>query len=160
MSRRSAALHPLPPEETRGADPPCRRVTHSYSPKGRSSIMEIAGIEPAARREQNPQQVALLPANALSSCRMPPRSVRLVPSRPFQFPAGGAHWGHMRPNKVNPPTEASGPNSSVSQGSRETRGRRTVARALARRGWGGVGGGARVGVPADTAGGDCAVRGG
>jgi hypothetical protein len=31
--------------------------------------MEAAGIEPASRRKQNPKQVALLPANALSSQR-------------------------------------------------------------------------------------------
>ena len=46
------------------------------------------------------------------------------------------------------------------RGSTGARGRRTVACALARCGWGGAGGGARVGVPAGTAGGDIAVRGG
>jgi len=30
-------------------------------------LVEAAGIEPASRRKQNPKQVVLLPANALSS---------------------------------------------------------------------------------------------
>jgi len=66
----------------------------------------------------------------------------------------------MRPHRVNPLTDASGPSSPVAQGSREARGRLTVACALARWSWGGAGGGARVGVPAEAAGGDGAVRGG
>ena len=45
--------------------------------------MEAAAIETAARRKQNPPQVALLPANALNSRRFPlsphPVSSRLVP---------------------------------------------------------------------------------
>ena len=59
---------------------------------------EAAGIEPAARREQNIKQVAPLPANALISHRIVPQ-LRSVSSR--KFPAGGAHWGLMRPNRVN-----------------------------------------------------------
>jgi hypothetical protein len=42
--------------------------------------MEAAGIEAAARREQNSKQVALLPANALISHRIVP-SLRPVLSR-------------------------------------------------------------------------------
>jgi hypothetical protein len=56
-------------------------------------MMDATGIEPATRRKQNPEQVALLPANALISHRIVPPlrpvSSRLVPSRPVQFPAGG-----------------------------------------------------------------------
>jgi len=60
--------------------------------------MEAAGIEPAARLNQTPKQVALLPANALISHRIvPPLPSHLVPSRPVQFPAEGAHWGTCSP---------------------------------------------------------------
>ncbi len=55
----------------------------------------------------------------------------------------------MRPNRVNPLTDASGPSSPVSQGSREARGRLTGACALARWNWGGAGGGTGAGVPAE-----------
>jgi hypothetical protein len=60
--------------------------------------MEAAGIEPVTRRKQNPQQVALLPANAWISHRVVPP---LRPVSPRLVPAGGAHWGHMRPNRIN-----------------------------------------------------------
>ncbi len=55
--------------------------------------MEAAGIEPAARRKQNPKQVALLPANALISHRIVP-PLRPVSSRfvPFNSPLEG-HTG-------------------------------------------------------------------
>jgi hypothetical protein len=45
-----------------------------------------------------------------------------------------AHWGHMRPTRGNPLTDASGPSSPVSQGSREARGRLTVRKASSCRG--------------------------
>ena len=56
--------------------------------------MEAAGIEPAARRTQNPKQVALLPANALISHRivppLRPASSRLVPfNSPLEGHTGG-----------------------------------------------------------------------
>ncbi|AKJ08083.1 Hypothetical protein AA314_09709 [Archangium gephyra] len=44
----------------------------------------------------------------------------------------------MQPNQVKPLRGASGQSSLVSQGSREARGRQTVACVLARCGWGGV----------------------
>jgi hypothetical protein len=55
--------------------------------------VETAGIEPTARRKQNLQQVALLPANALISHRLVP-PLRPVSSRlvPFNSPLEG-HTG-------------------------------------------------------------------
>jgi hypothetical protein len=65
----------------------------------------------------------------------------------------------MRPNRGNL-LGGKRPELPVSQGAREPRGRRLGACALERCGRGGAGGGARVGVPAEAAGGDGAVRGG
>jgi hypothetical protein len=122
--------------------------------------METAGIEPTARRKQNPKQVVLLPANALISHRSVP-PLRPVSSRlvPFNSPLEGHTGGTCGPTGAIC-LDASGLSSPNSQGSREPRGRRTGACALARCGRGGAGGGARVGVPAEAAGGDGAVRGG
>ena len=72
--------------------------------KNRSIIVE-EGIEPATRREQNPKQVALLPAIALISHRfvppLHPVSSHLVPfNSPLEGHTGGtcgpASWSHSR----------------------------------------------------------------
>jgi hypothetical protein len=63
------------------------------APSGLSIRMEVAVIEPASRRKQNPKQVALLPANALISHRIVP-PLRPVSSHlvPFYSPLEG-HTG-------------------------------------------------------------------
>jgi hypothetical protein len=99
-----------------------------------------------------------LPANALISQWIAP-PLRPVASClvPFNSPLEGHTGGTCGPTGAIC-LEASGLSSPVSQGSREPRGRRTGACALARCGRGGAGGGARVGVPAEAAGGDGAVE--
>ena len=76
-------LFPLAGLLTEGSDP-------SSFPDMHHIRVEAAGIEPAARRKQNPKQVALLPANALISHRIVPPlrpvSPRLVP---FNSPLEG-----------------------------------------------------------------------
>ncbi len=52
--------------------------------------MEAAGIEPAARRKQNPKQVALLPANALISRRI------VLPPHPVSFRSNPRWRGTLR----------------------------------------------------------------
>jgi hypothetical protein len=103
---------------------------------------------------------AQLPANALISHRIvPPLRPVSSPLVPFLSPLEG-HTGDTCGPTGAICSDASGLSSPVSLASREARGRMTGACALARWNWGGAGGGAWVGVPAQAAGGDGAIRGG